>query len=306
MQFTAFAEFGQFEFSGASCLPQRVYESLWANLGNNYARDGYTDAKVYATAMALARLFTAQQRLGAQIDPTTILELLPDREREHGLIVPATATIASRREALAAQALLPNGCSSPNLLQALDDLLGAAFVAVWEVDAASAVLDPASGGPPGNFVSASASRAVYKLPDPVTVLGSQSIRLAHVDGTKVQADEMPEVGDTLVLSPEHNTQRELVTVTAVTSGSPYNAVTVTVTKSHDEGDRVVRGSWPYWSSTKRSSTVRVTAEAAADGPTRASLEALLGRLYRAVSTWWIAGSDGPFILNSSPLNSTPF
>lgn len=306
MQFTAFAEFGQFELSSAPCLSQRIYEAIWASLGSNYARDGYTDAKVYATAMALGRIFATQARLEAQLDPATALELLPDLEREYGLIVPATATLASRREALAAQMKLPKGCSAPNLEQALLDLLGSGFLDVWEVDAADAVLDPATPGPPGNFVAPTAARGVYKLPQALSLLGSQTFPLAHQDGTKAQLDELPEVGEALVLSPEHNTQRERVIVTAVVAGSPYNKVTAVLTKAHDDQDRVVRGPWPYWASTKRSSTIRVSAEVAADGIQRAALEALLGRLYRVVSTWWIAGSDGPFVLGTSPLGSTPF
>ena len=306
MQFTAFAEFGQFEFSSAPCLAQRIYEALWASLGENYARDGYTDAKVYATTMALGRLFATQARLEAQLDPARILELLPDREQEHGLVVPATATIASRRRALEAQMKLPKGCSLPNLLQALLDLLSDDFVDVWEVDAADAVTDPATPGAPGNFLASSAPRGVFQVPGALSLLGSRTFVIARLDGTRVDGTDLPEVGETVVLSPESNMQRERVTITATGTSGLYTTLTAVLTKSHEPGARLVRGPWPYWSSTKRSSTVRVSAEAAADGAQRKALDELLGRLYRAVSTWWIAGSDGPFLVGTSPLGSTPF
>lgn len=311
MQFTAFAEFGQFTFTGAPCLSQRIYNTIWANLGDNYARDGYTDAKVYATAMALARLVTTQRRLDAQIDPTTALELLPDREREYGLIVPATATIASRRAALAAQMRLPNGCTVPNVLQALADLLGADFVALNETAQADAVTFPATPNSPGNFVKPSSTRRLLRLSVAVTAPGELNTDavpwiVEKLDGSTPTLADLPTVGEWMMVEPEHNTLWERVQVVASEVASGHAQIYGTLTHPHHAHARVLTGPWPLWASTKRRTQVRVDEAAALDGPTRRSIDELLAKLFRAVSTWFVAGNDGPYELDASPLDITPF
>lgn len=311
MQFTAFAEFGQFTFTGAPCLSQRIYETIWANLGDNYARDGYTDAKVYATAMALARMVTTQTRLDAQIDPATVLELLPDREREHGLIVPATATIASRRAALTAQARLPNGGTRPNVMQALTDLLGADFLSLNETAQADAVTYPVTPNTPGNFVKPSAPRRLFRLSVAVTAPGELNTDavpwlVENLDGTTPTLAELPTVGEWLMVEPEHNTLLERVQVVASEIDAGQAQIYGTLTNPHHQYARVLAGPWPLWASTKRFTQVRVEEAAALDGPTRRSIDELLAKLFRAVSTWAVAGNDGPYELDASPLDITPF
>lgn len=306
MQFTAFAEFGQFEFSSAPCLSQRIYNALWADLGEQYSRDGYTDAKVYATAMALARLLKTQERLDAQILPATTLELLPAREAEFGIVVPATATIASRRAVLAARMKAALGCSLPNLQAALIDLLGEGFVELRTPTASEAVKYPATAGSIGNFVHPRTPRRLFQLRDNLSVLGSATVAILHVDGSVPTDDELPLQFETFVVEPEHNVLRERVEIQAIGTDSYGNCLLLAnFTKAHHAGARIVCGPWPLWASTKRHTVVRVSEEAAIDGPTHKAIDALLARLFRAVSTWSVIGNDGPFLLDSSPLDITP-
>lgn len=304
MQFTAFSEFGQFEFSGAPCLAQRVYNALWADLGEQYARDGYTDAKVYATAMALARMLTTQARLDAQIHPSTALELLHDREVEYGIVVPATATIASRRAELAARMKAALGCSLPNLQAALTDLLGDDFVETRTHTASDAVKYPATAGGIGNFVHPRTPRRLFQLRDNLSLLGLKSAAILNVDGTVPTDADMPSLGETITVEPEHNTLRESVTVLAAGTAGSACYLQATFTKAHHAGARIVCGPWPLWASTKRHTVVRVSEAAATDGPTHRAIDGLLARVFRAVSTWSVAGDDGPFELDASYLDIT--
>lgn len=304
MQFSAFSEFGRFSFSGGPCLGQRIYDSIWANLGENYARDGYTDTKVYATAMALARMVDAQTRLDAQISPDTALELLPDREAEYGIVVPVSATIADRRATLAARMALPNGCSRPNALAALTDLLGDDFLELRSTSSASAVKYPATAGSIGNFVAPKTPRRLFKLRDNLSVLGSVVVSIRNVDGTVPTDADMPALGETITIEPEHNTQRESVTVLAAGTVGSDCQLYATFTKAHHANARIVCGPWPLWASTKRHSVIKVSESAALDGPTHRQIDDLLARLFRAVSTWSVAGNDGPFELDADYLDVT--
>ena len=312
MQFSAFASFGGggFAFSSSPTLARRIYDALWANLGTSYARDGYTDARVYATAMALGRLLAAQGRLDAQIDPATVLELLPDREREHGLIVPATATIASRREALAAQMRLPNGCSTPSLLQAVIDLLGAGFVEFRYTDALSAVTYPDPPGAPGNFCDSRTTRRLFRLRAISTAPAELNTALVPwsveaVDGTAVPLAELPQPGEYVVVEPENSALRERVLVAKVDVSAGVARIYGALTNPHHQHARVLAGVWPLWTSTRRHTTVRVTTAVTNDGAQWRRLDELLAKLFRAVSTWSINDNDGPFLLGSSRLGVTP-
>lgn len=305
MQFTAFAEFGQFEFSSAPCLAQRVYEAIWANLGDNYARDGYTDAKVYATAMALARLLRTVDRLEAQLDPETVLELLPDREREHGLVVGASATIASRRQALAARMRLPAGDRLPALLGALQTLLGDGFVELQTTTQADAVTYPATAGSLGNFVLPRVPKRTFQLENNVSILGVRAERILRLDGTVPTDEEMPAVGEKVTIEPEHNTQRETVAVISAGRISDNCFLAATFTKAHPAGARIVCGPWPLWVSTKRTTLVRVTEDVTDDATQLRHLHDLLARIFRAVSTWAVVNNGGPFLIDVSPLGFTP-
>lgn len=305
MQFTAFAEFGQFEFSSAPCLAQRVYEAIWANLGDNYARDGYTDAKIYATAMALARAIRTRDRLEAQLRAETALELLPDREREYGLVVSATATIASRRRALAARMRLPAGDTLGNLLAALVDLLGDGLVAIRTTDQTDAATYPTTPGSLGNFVLPQVPKRVFQLQNNVSILGVRAEYILRLDGTVPTTAEMPAVGEVITIEPEHNTQRESVAVIAAGELGGNCLLAAAFTKAHPAGARIVCGPWPLWVSTKRTTLVRVTEDVTADATLLRHLHDLLARIFRAVSTWAVANNDGPFLLGVSPLGFTP-
>lgn len=311
MKFSAFAPFGLGGFSGRVPLARRIYDALWANLNGagraeNFARGGYTDAKVFATAKALARWLTVACKLDAQLRPGTVLELLAAREDEHGVVVPVGATIAERRTALQVQMRLGLGGSYGNLRQALEDTLGGAFVELRQLPAGSQVNVPADPGPgPGYFIEPQAPRRMFRLRDNLSLLGPRVVALLRLDGTVPTDVELPLVGESFVVEPDHNVLRERVTIDAIGTLAPDCLLYATFTRPHHAGALLVTQPWPYWISTRRHWVVRLTPEAALDAETRRRVDELMHRLVRGVSTWSLVGNEGPFELGESPLGVTP-
>jgi hypothetical protein len=311
MQFSAFAPFGLASFSGKVPLARRLYEALWSNLNGagkaeNFARGGYTDARVFATAMALARWLTVARKLEAQLRPETVLELLASREDEHGLVVPVGATIAERRLALQVQMRLGLGGSYGNLRQALEDTLGAAFVELGQLPEGSQVSVPADPSPgPGYFIEPQAPRRLFRLRDNLSLVGPRIVAIVRLDGTVPTDEELPLVGESFVVEPEHNVLRERVEILAIGTSPPDCLAYASFSKAHHAGALLVTQPWPYWLSNRRHWVVRLTLEAAQDAETRRRADELMGKLVRGVSTWSLTGNDGPFLLGTSPLGITP-
>jgi hypothetical protein len=317
MHFSAFTEFGLDDFTGEAPLAERIYEALWSNLTGggrvpNYSKNGYTDAKVYATAMALARWLATAQRLDAQIDPDTVLELLTEREWEHGLVVPANATIAERRAALkAAMAAVPaEGWTFGTMQQALVDLLGSAFVDLRQLPGSSIVNTPADPSPgPGNFAAPSVQRKIFRLKENASTFIGSSWNWAyeHLDGSAPTDAEALAEGELVVIEPEHNTRRERCVVEddLGLDNTGVRAAAFTFTKTHHAGALITTQPWPYWVSTRCHWIVQLTAAAAVDAETRRRVDELMARMSHATSTWQIQGDDTPFLLDTSPLDVTP-
>lgn len=312
MKFSAFAPFGLGGFSGRVPLARRLYDALWANLNGagraeNFARGGYTDARVFATAKALARWLTAARKLDAQLRPETVLELLAAREDEHGLVVPVGATLAERRAALQVQMRLGLGGSYGNLRQALEDTLGDAFVELRQLPTGSLVnvpADPTTG--PGYFIEPQIPRRLFRLRDNLTVLGDHVVAILHLDGSVPTDDELPLQFETFVVEPEHNVLRERVEIQAIGTDSYGNCLLLAnFTKAHHAGALLSTQPWPFWLSTRRHWLVRLTPEAALDAETRRRADELMHKLVRGVSTWSLLGNDGPFEIDVSPLGVTP-
>ena len=138
-----------------------------------------------------------------------------------------------------------------------------------------------------------------------------------------------QVGDVVVVDPGNTVHMEPVTVLAV-SNAANGAVNCTpgptnlffqaaFTKSHDVGTPMTTGQVPYWWSTQRLNYIVLTAAGATDQVTRAKVDALMGKIIRAVDQWAIVqpssttatgGTVGPLSAGAPmgcvPLGSIPF
>lgn len=322
-------------FRGGPSLRQRVYESLWSNLTDggrtpNYARGGYTDAKVWATACALARWLATAQRLERQISADTVLELLPDREAEFGVIVPAGATLAQRRVALRLAMRRPARATYGALRQALVDLLGASFVELRQLPAWSLVTaPPVPFNGPGLFIHPNPRRVTYKLAtsisSPEQMQGQVAVPFVHLNGQPLSTAlaggdgrdlgeslfaEGLQVGEKFVVEPGHNvllerTQVIFVEPVAVPGLGETLGLRAPFAHPHHAGALLTNQPYPYLYSNRRHWVVQLTAAAALDPHTRGQVHWLMARTCRGVTTWDVVGSAGGFTLGSSPLGATP-
>lgn len=313
MSWGAFASWSEL-MSGGVPLARRIYDAIWSNLTNggrtpNYSKGGYTDAKVYAWSMALARWLRTARRLDAQISPDTVLELLAEREFEHGLVVPAHATIAQRRRALKLAMLAPGDGTQASLRQGLQQLLGASFVNLRRLAAGSLVNAPATPATgPGLFTEPTRPRKLFRLLDNISST-SGTFAYLHLDGTVPTADDGLAYGDRFVLEPEHNVLRERVRTFQVDYAPGLATFSVSgltaLQKPHHAGALLSTQPFPFWVSTRAHWIVQLTPAAAANRETTRLVHGWMHRAARATATWEIQGSTGPFLLNSSPLGTTP-
>jgi hypothetical protein len=318
--FSAFTPFGAgFAFSGAPSHGERIYRNMISLLGvDSLSTEEGTRMRAfcYASAMNAARVRYTLEHAGYQLDPLKIVEMLPLREAEYGLVPPPNDGIDARRAALAARMLAPKGGDFNNIKNALLTLLGDEFVQYVVTQYADAVLYPAAiGDQPMNLVTPTRQPRLLSLPNAIsTGLGAaQWVRYDEVELPPVpEVDAQPQQvykGETYVVDPGNNLAIERIEVLDVREVSPgLPELRATFTKAHSSGTLCTNMPFPLWASTKRANLVVVSALAAADAETRRKINELLTRVVRAVSTWNIVqespstpNTTGIFTVGESPL-----
>jgi len=297
---SAFTPLGLLELSSADSLGRVIYDAIWASLGDNFARGGYTDAKVYAWSLQLARVQKGARHVEEQIDPFKILDLLPAREFEFGLVANATMTIADRRAQLAAAMAFGSvGGTYGNIRQALTNLLGADFVDYQIQDKTAATVipsNPALG--PGHFAPQSTPRYGFTVTTPYAGPYGGNVQLNMIAWDVTQP--YTRAGDVVVIEPENPDLAERVTVVDWIGGSTNAIIIVSpMTKPKDAGCSLISQPWPYWTSNMRHSRIVVSAAAGSDPVKRNAIHVLMNRMARATSTWCVVSSLGPFVLATS-------
>lgn len=309
---SAFTPLGVLRLQSTPSEAEKIYRSLIAGLGkDNYAvtPGSREDGWCYAMARCLAVARLTLIHAGKQIDPSCVYEYLADREAEWQIVPGPDDTILERRATLAARKLLPRGARREAVVDALQTLLGGAFV--WYRTTKPAEIDtwPASAGAqPMNLQLPSVERKRLSITQPISIgLGSpQSVRYQLADA----AQPALLAGDELVVEPENPARAEPVTVLSLSAGPPAT-FRATFNGPHDTGCLGTTMPWPAWASSQRFDLVILTAAAALDPETRRKLNDLLQRLLRGVSTWGIVqetgpGFAGPFVIGVSPIGATPF
>lgn len=309
MKFSAFARYGNgYRFSSRKPRGQLLFEQIRDSHGGVYGDEGSFSGPVvarwFALAMTIARAQATLERAKNQAEPLKLWDLLKAKETHYGLAPAATATLADRRQAVAAAEQLSLGPKRGNVEYQLRSLLGADFVAWVTADSTSANnAFPQNPETLGIFNSP----ALWKT---VSIDASVNVRnvsltrhWTHVDGD----DSSLLVGDILLVAPGELGQQEAVTVTARTSST----FTATYTRSHEAGTVAIRRPWPFWCSNMKHSCVVVKHGRAADQALRQKAEALLHKLLGATSSWDIveenavAGTAGPFLPGTGLPGLTP-
>jgi hypothetical protein len=308
---SAFTPLGVLRMQGGPSEAEKIYRSLVASLGTgNYAvaigmRE---DAWCYAWARCLAVARLTLIHAGRQIDPTCVFEYLGDREAEWQIVPGPNDSLLQRRAMFAARLLLPRGARREAVVDALQTLLGTAFVWYRPTKPSEIVSWPAAGAgsSPMNLQLPAVERKRLTITPPITALGSP-IAVAYVLDDASQPQLL--VGDHLVVNPEMPGRTETVSVTAVNVG--LGTFTATFLSPHDGGCTATTMPWPAWTSSQRFDLMILSPAAAIDPETRRKINDVLGRVLRGVSTWGIVQATssttaGPFVIGVSPIGATPF
>ena len=338
---SCFTPLGLLKLSSKPSPAELFYWQMIAAVGEQFSTEEGThvEASIYARAMACGRAQALIEHAGDQAWPSTILENIPAREAEYGIVPGPNDTITDRRAALAAARRLPRGAALVVLRELFGTLLGyeadgGDFIGVRCTPSAEAVNHPASlGDQPMNLQPATVERKFIRVIDEVagTFPGAYTLRYEGLDPNELdnpiyfddESIPIPTtrllVGDVVVVDAETNTRTERVTITAVgfdTPGGPdvtYRTLTATFTKPHAAGFSGTTAPFPLWASSKRHYTIVLTEAAAADAETRRKVNELAARVFAGVATWSIAGGEvvggvgsaGPFTVGGGMLGVTP-
>ncbi len=304
---SAFTPTGLFELSSDPGHAEAIYDTMIASLGGafNVTVGTHVEASIYARAMALAELRYLLEHAGDQITAAGLDEMLGLREEEYEVVPGPSDTLAERRAVIAARKLLSRGARREAVEAALSALLGSAFVGLRACPPAEIVNTPVTlGSQPANLQLPTVRRCLYRLTTAISIgIGTpQSVAFTAVD----PPGAVPLVGDALVIEPEIDGIAERVSVTAVASGS----LTATFNNPHTAACLATSAPFPYWTGTQRASLIFVDDMAAIDPETRRKVHELMERITRATSTWAVVqgtgASAGPYTLDVSPLDATPF
>lgn len=313
---SAFTPLGILRLSSEPSYGESIYRAMVASLGDNYNVEpgSRMEATIYAQAMGLAETRMLLEHAGRQQHPLYVDEMIADREREYGLVPGPHDTLVQRQAALAARMLLPRGARREAVVDALTLLLGDNFVGYRTTPKDEITNSPTSlGDQPMNLQKPNIPRKIVRITTGIsTGLGApQTVTYTTVDPT----DRPILRGDTIVVDPAIQSVQERVLITAATIPFPFTGTgtfTAKFNQPHDPNTLATTQPWPLWSGTQREALIFVKSAAAVDVETRRKINELMKRIARSVSTWAIVAETspadvaGPFLLDVSPLNVTPF
>lgn len=288
-RYSAFTRYGHLRFSSQLSYGELIYKALYNSLGGNYSNEigSRAEARIYATAMALARARGQVEKGSNQTDPRRVTDLLPVREQTYGLIPGLHDSIFDRQDALIAKRLLPQGARYTAVTEALDNAIGDDFLFYWvltnPVDIATY---PNTTLGPCNWILPGQEIRVVRLTGAVSITGSPvSVGYAPIDPDDLSRIE---VGDVLIMSTNNIGLAEKVTVTAA---SP-TAFVATFTSAHDPGDICTTAPFPYWITNKQYVFVIITPEAQLDSEKRRKVNQVMKQIMRTWVRWGIVPDDG--------------
>lgn len=302
MKYSAFAKYGHLRFSSRPSHGEVIYRQLLNALGGQYSTEigSRAEAWAYATAMRLATVRYTKERGANQTDPRLVVEMLPVREVEYGLVPGSRATIQDRQAELTRKTLLPQGARETAVSAALAAAIGTNFLFYRVTKPSELVSFPASpGAGPANWVRIGTVSKVIRLTGSIAVTGTPfTVGFAPANPEENIALT---VGDKLVVSANNIGLGERVTVTAASA----NTFTATFTKAHDVGDICTTGYFPYWISNQGHVFVLVTPAAALDSEMRRKINTTMEEIMRSFVAWEIApssdGLDADLLTTDDPL-----
>jgi hypothetical protein len=274
-------------YSGEPSHGEKIYKQLKNAMAGQFPDPQVGDrseAWMYATAMLVARARYAKERAANQMDPRYVVEMLPVRESEYGLVPGANDTIPQRHAALVAKYLLAQGARYTAVTAALTAAIGSDFLYYRVTKASEIFAFPASPALSGIFDIAKAVGQVVHLTTPVAVLGVPRV----VNYTAISPAALIQTGDHVLVGVNNMGLAEVVTATAATS----TTFTATFTKSHDAGDVCTTRYFPYWLSTQGHVLVIVKPSTPNDPEKMRKVNTVMAEIMRSFVTWDVVPDDG--------------
>ena len=220
-ELSIFTPCGLLELSGDITRAERLYYELIASYGPAFFPQGvatpgtYMEARVFATAMALARAHATLVRAGNQRHPTKAFDLLTLLAADWGVIPSSTDTIPSLQAKVAAAKQQSRGARFEAVVAGLQAILGENFLSFRPVATTEATVYPQwpSGiaNERANPTRAGAPAKWAVLVDPVAVPGTPvAVTYTNLD---ISGDEVfIAAGDVVMMQPENTALAERVTV----------------------------------------------------------------------------------------------
>lgn len=308
--FSVFQDFVAFSFTGAPTRGERIYESMITSEEKAFdvSEGTYEEARIYASAMGIARARYALERALNQSFAKLAVEMLPHLEEEWSCIPKPTDTIYARQEAVALKRLLPRGARAENVEAQLRAIYDDDFIAYRVFNPAEVYLwpeQPFDG--PGVFVADNSVPKHMKLEEPIVLQGERVARYLPIvpgDPTTI------EIGDLLCIEVENLGLAEKVTVLDAGEDSRGKWFKAIFSRAHGYEASVTTDA-PIWLSTQRRGLIVVKESASLDADKYRRACDVLQSIFRTVTEWAIvhpttdgATTIGPFTLNVSEIGAT--
>lgn len=304
--FSVFQDFTAFKFSGKPSRGEMIYRALVAIESGAFdlTPGTYEEARIYATAMGLARARYTLERAQNQTDPLKAIELLPQLEHDWGVVAREFDGIVARQRRVAAAFLLAKGAIRSAIEAGLRNILGNDFLALVPMDPANATIDE-------SLALFSNPKLPFKLVriSPVTAVGVPFV-VDYVNADTTATPITIDVDDKLVIEPENTGLQEVVTV--VDADLVARTFTATFANAHDDQSFASTQNYVPWTSTQCSLMVVTKPTSALDAEARRLVNEFMDKVSRGVWTWSIvqpttpgAMTVGPFALDTSPLGAVP-
>lgn len=322
MKFSAFAQFGHFSFTAKPSVHEQFYRAYVANVKDAFdmSEGTHAEATAYARSKAAARAARTLERAGNAVDPLKATEILPNLEKDFGVIPGPFQDTPSRRRAVSVLKKLPAGGTYTAMRAALVTALGSDFLAlrllvggeIVSVKGDAYLVSPRPEITP----------KICRILDPITNTrgggagANITVFYANIDPTA--GDVLFVAGDQVVIDPNSSAQAEKLTAIAAAGVGTSRTVTFAgALKSHDAGAIVTTLNQPYWWSTRRTMMIVVTQAAAQSLEKRRVVDELMAKMVRGTAQWSIvqpaavggttAGPDAlPFVLGATPITANPF
>jgi len=299
-QWSNFAPFGEFAFSGTDSESEKIYNAQTKALGPAF-EGAVGEAETYADSMCFGAARLQLQAAGAQDDPTQVSYLIDALESDWRVFSAPGATIGERRAALAFAMASATGSFTAAVTAGLTVLLGSLFVHFRPMD--RDILDEVSSNTTFPIHSPPVGTAIKSIVITTAIMpGVLTVNYTRVidDGNGI----FP--GEQVVVNPGVNGMEDVVEVTASTP----TTFTATFTLPQDANIPARTGPYTRWTSNQRHSLVVVDESVLTNNTLLVRTHEYMRRVMPSVSTWivcaeTIPGVVGPFTVGQGLIGQTP-